>query len=302
MRTVLVLGGGPDAERPVSLDSAANVARALRTTGRWDIVEQTIDRLTLDELRRLPGEVVFPVLHGSFGEGGPLQDLLEADGRPYVGCRPQAARLAMDKMATKLAAAGVGVPTAPACVLNNKDEACPLPLPVVVKPVHDGSSVGLHICRDTAAWEHAREAVASDVRQQPGRAYMVEQYISGMELTVGLLAGEPLPVIHIGPASGVYDYEAKYTREDTQYHIDPSLPPGMDAALKAHAQRLAEAIGVRHIARVDFILDGSGNLWLLEINTMPGCTSHSLVPMAARRRGIEMPELCSRLIEMAVGA
>jgi D-alanine-D-alanine ligase len=301
MKTVLVLGGGPDAERHVSLESAANVAAALRASERFAVEARTIDRLTPDELRKLPGDVVFPVLHGTYGEGGPLQDLLEADGRPYVGCRPQAARLALDKMATKLAAARAGVPTAPACILNVLDEGCPLPLPVVAKPVHEGSSVGLHMCRDAAAWEHARAAIAEDVRQIPGRAYMVERLIPGMELTVGLLAGEPLPIIHIAPASGVYDYEAKYTRDDTCYHLDPALPAGMDSLLKSHAQRLGEAIGVRHIARVDFILDGSGNPWLLEINTMPGCTSHSLVPMAARQRGIEMPELCARLVEMAMG-
>jgi D-alanine-D-alanine ligase len=300
MTTVLVLGGGPDAERPVSLNSAANVAAALRAAGRWTVVEQTIDRIGLDELKAFPGDAVFPVLHGSFGEGGPLQDLLEADGRPYVGCRPRAARLAMDKMATKLAAAAAGVPTAPAYILNSKDMACPTALPVVVKPVHDGSSVGLHICRDAAAWEQARAAVTADLTEQPGRAYMVEKYIPGRELTVGLLAGEPLPIIHIAPAQGVYDYEAKYARNDTRYHLEPALPPGMDASLKAFAKRLGEAIGVRHISRVDFILDGSGNPWLLEINTMPGCTSHSLVPMAARHRGIEMPELCSSLVEMAL--
>jgi D-alanine-D-alanine ligase len=300
MTTVLVLGGGPDAERPVSLESAANIAAALRASGRWEIIEQTIDRISLDDLARMPGDVVFPALHGSFGEGGPLQDLMEADGRPYIGCRPQAARLAMDKMATKLAAARAGVPTAPACILNINDEASPLALPVVMKPVHEGSSVGLHICRDQAQWEKARAEVAADVGARPGRAYLVERYISGMELTVGLLAGEPLPIVHIAAASGVYDYEAKYTREDTRYHFDSALPAGMDASLKSHAQRLAEAIGVRHLARVDFILDGSGTPWLLEINTMPGGTSHSLLPMAARHSGIEMPELCSRLVEMAI--
>lgn len=300
MTTVLVLGGGPDAERPVSLESSRNVAAALRQAGRFDVVEQTIDRPTLEDVRQMPGDVIFPVLHGSFGEGGPLQDMLEADGRPYIGCRPQAARMAMDKMGTKLAAARVGIPTAPACILNMKDAACPLPLPVVVKPVHDGSSVGLHICRDSSAWQQARAAVHDDMQANPGRAYMVERFIPGMELTVGLFAGETLSIIHIAPAAGVYDFDAKYTRNDTRYHLDPALPAGMDAALKSHALRLAEAINIRHIARVDFILDGSGNPWLLEINTMPGCTSHSLVPMAARHRGIEMPELCSQLVEMAM--
>src|SRR5690606_14615932 len=123
------------------------VADALRRAGA-EVHHVVIDRPTLEELRVLPGEVVFPVLHGSFGEGGPLQDLLEALGRPFVGCRAHAARAAMDKMATKLLAATLGIATKPAQVMNVRDTACPIPLPVVVKPVHDGSSVGLHMCPD----------------------------------------------------------------------------------------------------------------------------------------------------------
>lgn len=300
MKTVLVLGGGPDAEREVSLNSAAGVAAALRSAGRWNVLAETIDRITLEDLKRLPGDVVFPVLHGSFGEGGPLQDLLEQDGRPYVGCGPAAARLAMDKMASKLAAARAGIPTAEACVLNVKEEWSPVGVPCVVKPVHDGSSVGLHICRDEAAWRRARAAVAEDVERKPGRAYLVERFIAGKELTVGVIDGQPLPIIHIQPAEGPYDYEAKYTRDDTQYHLDPPLPPGMDETIKGYARTLFAAIGARHVSRVDFILDEAGRPWVLEINTMPGFTSHSLVPKASAHSGVAMPELCSRLVEMAI--
>lgn len=297
---VLVLGGGPDAEREVSLNSAAGVAGGLRQSRRFEVIERTIGRLTLAELRSLPGDVVFPVLHGSFGEGGPLQDLLEADGRPYVGCRPHAARHAMDKLATKMTAARLGLNTAGAAVFNANDAECPMPLPVVAKPVHDGSSVGLYICKDRAAWDAAREAIIADLRAHPGRAYMVEPYIAGQELTVGLLDGRALPTINIVPAEGAYDYDAKYTRNDTRYVIDPPLPPGVDASLKQQAAALAKEMGVRHVARVDFILDGSGTPWLLEVNTMPGFTSHSLVPKAAAHAGMDMPTLCSRLVEMAI--
>lgn len=299
-KTVLVLGGGPDAEREVSLNSSAGVAEALRQSGRYDVIAKTIDRITLAELKALPGDVIFPVLHGAFGEGGPLQDLMELDGRPYVGCRPRAARLAMDKLATKLFAARAGIPTADACALNINDSVSPLGTPVVVKPIHDGSSVGLHICRDAAAWDRARAAVAADIQKKPGRAYLIERFIAGKELTVGLIDGQPLPIIHIQPAEGPYDYEAKYTRKDTQYHIDPQLPPGIDAALKSYAQTLAAALGTRHVSRVDFILDTAGNPWLLEINTMPGFTATSLVPKAARHIGTPMPELCAKLADMAL--
>lgn len=300
MKSVLVLGGGPDAEREVSLNSSAGVADALRSTGAWKVERKIIDRLTLAELKALPGDVVFPVLHGSFGEGGPMQDLLEQDGRPYVGCRPAAARLAMDKIASKLAASRAGIPTAEAAVLNVKDDTTPLPAPFVIKPVHDGSSVGLHICKDPAQWPRIRQMVSDDVKSKPGRVYMIEKFIPGRELTVGILDGQPLSIIHIQPAEGPYDYEAKYTRDDTQYHLDPYLPPGMDATIKGYAKKLFQTVSCRHVSRVDFIIDQAGNPWLLEINTMPGFTSHSLVPKAAAHAGIPMPQLCARLVDMAI--
>jgi D-alanine-D-alanine ligase len=297
---VLVLGGGPDAEREVSLNSAKGVASALKQTGRYEVVEQTIDRPGLTDLHGWEGDVIFPVLHGAFGEGGPMQDLLEMEGRPYVGCRPRAARLAMDKMATKAIALGLGIPTAEGVVFNSKDEGCPVATPLVIKPVHDGSSCGLHVCKDGAAWAAARGKVVSDIEKNPGRAFMVERYVPGRELTVGILDGRALPIIEIRAASGLYDYEAKYTRNDTRYSVGPELPPGVGQAVEQAAMRLAAAIGVRHLARVDFILDATGTPWLLEINTMPGFTDHSLVPMAARSVGIEMPALCAGLVEMAL--
>ena len=299
-KTVLVLGGGPDAERAVSLDSAAGVAAALRASGRYSVTLQTIDRVTLAQLRAMPGDVIFPVLHGSFGEGGPLQDILEQARRPYVGSGPAAARLAMDKLATKLAAAAIGIPTAEACVLNLKDGACPLPFPVVVKPVHDGSSVGLHLVREASQWPSVRHAVEGDVRSRPERVYMVERLVAGKELTVGVIDGEALPTIHIQPADGAYDYEAKYHRDDTGYTCDPALPDGVDAAIKGHSVALCRVIGVRHVARVDFLLDRQGRPWLLELNTMPGFTSHSLVPKASRHAGRDMPALCAHLADLAL--
>jgi len=300
--SVLVLAGGPDEERPVSIESASGVAAGLRRAGA-EVHQVTIERPALDELRAMPGEIVFPVLHGAFGEGGPLQDLLEALGRPFVGCGPSAARLAMDKLATKLLGASLGVATKPACVLNVRDRRCPLPMPVVVKPVHDGSSVGLHLCPDADSWERAQRAVADDIAARPGRAYMIEPMIRGRELTVGIIEGESglraLPLIEIVPASGVYDYAAKYVRDDTRYVVEPGLPAGVADRCRRDAIELARAIGVRHLSRVDFLLDGEGEPWLLEINTMPGFTSHSLLPMAAARAGMDMASLCAHLARMA---
>ncbi len=299
LTAVLVLGGGPDAEREVSLNSAAGIAQGLRASGRYEAIERTIDRITAEQLKAMPGEVIFPVLHGCYGEGGPLQDLLERDGRPFVGCGARAARAAMDKMTTKLCAARAGVPTPEACVLNLKDSACPLPFPVVLKPIHDGSSVGLHICRTADAWARTVEEIADDVRAHPQRVYMVERFIAGRELTVGLIDGRALPTIQIVPGEGPYDYEAKYTRDDTQYLLDPELPPGVGERVKAHAAAVCRLVGVRHLARVDFMLDQTGTAWLLEVNTMPGFTSHSLVPKAAGHAGMSMPELCAALADLA---
>ena len=301
MTSVLVLAGGPDAEHQVSLASARGVADALRADGAFEVVERTIDRLTPAELAGMPGDVIFPALHGAYGEGGPLQDLLEGDGRAYVGSRPAPARLAMDKVATKARALRLGIPTPECTVLDLRDERCPLALPVVVKPVHDGSSVGLHICRTEEQWRAARDVVVADRRANPHRVYMVESLVAGArELTVGLLDDSALALIEIRAASGTYDYEAKYHRDDTCYVLDPELPSGVEGRLREQAVALARSIGVRHLGRVDFMLDRAGIAWLLEVNTMPGFTGHSLVPMAARHGGLEMPALCARLVELAL--
>lgn len=305
MPSVLVLGGGPGAEREISLDSARGVAEALREAGH-EVHPATIGVPSIDELRAMPGEVVFPALHGSWGEGGPLQDLLELDGRPFVGSRAGAARLAMDKLATKLEAARAGLRTPASAVFNPDDDSCPIPLPVVIKPVHEGSSVGLMMCHEEQDWARAHERVRSG--EFAGRVFMVERLVRGRELTVGLLADArgvlgALPVVEIVPAEGIYDYEAKYTRGDTAYVVGPDLPDGLVVQLNGDSLRLAERIGVRHLARVDFMLDDAGVPWLLEVNTMPGFTATSLLPKAAARVGIDLPALVSRLVfGLGVGA
>lgn len=295
---VLVLAGGPDAERSVSIDSATSVAGALGNHGVVDAELRVID--APDSLRDLPGDVVFPVLHGPWGEGGPLQDILERDGRPYVGARPTAARLCMDKLAAKLECARLGIRTAPAALLNPRDARPSLDAPAVIKPVFEGSSVGLHLCRDDASLRAACVDAAG-----AGRPMMIERLIEGREITYGLVDRgnglEPLPIIEIAAASGTYDYEAKYDRDDTVYLMGPRAAPHADhAAVQRDALRLAEALGVRDLARVDFMVDAAGRHWLLEINTMPGFTSHSLLPKAAAAEGVNMGELCTGLCLLAM--
>ena len=302
---VLVLGGGPDGEREVSIKSAAGIAAGLESSGRYTPNLQIIDRLNPSQLRAMNGDILLPYLHGPYGEGGPLQDVLEQDGRPYFGTGPRGSRLAMDKLASKAAALEHGIPTAAVAILNSNDDVSPLPLPVIIKPVHEGSTLGLRVCVTKA--EYAAAVAAIRVEQQKGsrRAYMVEAKIGGLtqalELTVGLLDGKPLPVIAIKPKDGLYDYEAKYNRNDTQYLIDPEeVSDTIKKKISKSTARIAKALGLRHLCRADFMLDQHGVASFLEINTTPGFTDHSLVPKAARFAGLTLPDLCAQFADMAL--
>lgn len=304
--SVAVLGGGPDGEREVSIRSATAIAQALRTADpALRVTLHIIDRLPAAGLSDIDAEALFPYLHGPYGEGGPLQDALAADGRPFVGSGPRAARLAMDKLATKLLAAGIGLSTPRAAVLNPRDAGPPVQTPVVVKPVHEGSTLGLRLCPTAEAYSAALGDIARQRQAglSPERTYMVESMVPGREITVGV-TGRPgqeqaLPIIEIIPREGLYDFDAKYTRSDTRYVPGPSLPG--DAAHRAQraAVDLHRALGCRHVSRSDFIIDAAGTPWLLEINTTPGMTDHSLVPKAAAHAGVGMPALCLGLLGMA---
>jgi len=160
--------------------------------------------------------------------------------------------------------------------------------------------VGLHVCRTPRDYEQAHAAVVADQRKNPTRCYMVERAVlGGRELTVGLLDGRALPTIEIIPASGLYDYEAKYNRDDTRYQLAPRLPAGVEEVIQSQAASLAGDLGIKHVARVDFILDSAGTPWLLEINSMPGFTGHSLLPMAAKHEGLAFPALAAALVALA---
>lgn len=297
--SVLVLAGGPDAERPVSIASATEVASALKAAGH-EASLAIIDTPSLDELAKMPGDVVFPVLHGPWGEGGPLQLLLESLGRPFVGSGPDAAALAMDKLATSRLAECIPSVRIPlkAIVDPARDEP-PAPFPFVVKPRAEGSSVGLHFCRVEADWPLALASIRSDAIKAPRRGYIAEQCVTGREVTVAVLDGRAQPIIEIAAASGVYDYAAKYDRSDTRYILDPDLPDGLSASLAGQAEAVCAVVGVRHLARVDFLVDARG-AWLLEVNTLPGFTTHSLFPMACAHARLAMPELCSKLVRLAI--
>ena len=288
---VLVLGGGPDREREVSLNSAAEVAAALHAAGHATIERDILpgDLSALGE----PVDVVCPVLHGPWGEGGPLQAILEQAGLPFVGCGSRAAAIAIDKVATKTAIAGLGVRVAEHQVVG-PDEAPAIAPPCVVKPIDDGSSVDVTVCHS-----EAELAAALKAGRRGRERMMVERFIRGREMTVGLLDGRALPVIEIVPAAAFYDYQAKYARADTQYRFDPDVPASALACMARDAEAVFDAVGCRHLSRVDYIVDAQDQSWFLEINTLPGFTTHSLLPMAARRAGLPMPALCDRLVRLA---
>ncbi len=289
---VTVLMGGPDAEREVSICSGTRVADALGRCPGFAVQALRIDKLTSHSLARVEGDVIFPVLHGPWGEGGPLQELLEHDGRPFVGSRSAGAAMAMDKAATKSVAGSLGVQTPAAQVIRSVDDLA-IAGPVVLKPIDDGSSVDLRICRDRAA----TEAAAAELLGRR-RALLVERYIHGREITVGILHGRALPVIEIVPGVEFYDYEAKYRRNDTQYLFD-TLPAVVAEQAQQGALAVFGALALRDLARADFMVDSAG-AWFLEINTMPGMTDHSLLPKAAARMGLSFERVCSGAVEAAL--
>lgn len=309
MTSVLVLGGGPDAEREISIQSAGAVHKACVEAG-FDAELLIVERPTIEQVREWNNSIVFPVLHGRFGEGGELQALLESASIAFVGSGSRAAKRAMDKLGTKLAAAKLNIPTPSASVLdpidcvNPSNAVCPIALPVVVKPVADGSSFGLHLCDDDLEWKDALRKIASDV----DRVYMIEQRIRGRELTVGVLGDASggltaLPIVEIAPRDGTYDFEAKYKRSDTLYTPNPDLDSAISEIIQKQSVLLCQSIGVRHLARVDFLAPADGSEpMLLEVNTMPGFTASSLYPMASRASGLELPALCARLIQLASDA
>ena len=292
---VLVLMGGPDRERGVSLKSGAAIAAALRQAGHT-VTEGDINPDDDSALRSTDAQVVFPALHGRFGEGGALQRMLDARRLPYVGSRASPSAVAIDKVATKRIAEKHRVPTPPYQFLGATTELT-LPFPLVVKPLTEGSTYGVEVCRDAGA------AAAARTRQHAHYAFlMAETFIAGREVTVGILGDEPLPVVEIRPEGGFYDFHAKYESDRTRYLLDEEtgLPGQVLERLKGAALKVHREIGCRHLSRSDFMVDSDNGVWFLEINTLPGFTDHSLFPMAARRIGLEMPALCDRLVRMAL--
>ncbi|MBD8525458.1 D-alanine--D-alanine ligase [Pseudomarimonas arenosa] len=298
---VAVLLGGSSSEREVSLDSGRNVLESLVAAG---VDARPIDGVPalIKELQAGTVDRVFNILHGSRGGGedGVLQGLLEAYGIPCTGSDVLGSALAMDKVRSKQVWQSLGLSTAEFCVLRPgedlQEKAEALGYPLIVKPACEGSSVGISRVfkpEDLAA------AVAL-AKRYPGEL-LLERLIVGDELTVGILGEQALPSIRIVPAGEYYDYHAKYVAEDTQY-ICPGLRQQDDAELGELALAAFRAVGCRGWGRVDVMRDRSGRNYLLEVNTAPGMTSHSLVPKAASQLGIDFSELCLRILRQTLAA
>ncbi len=288
---IAILMGGPDSERDVSIRSGQAIAAALSQSSLFEVQSCVIDKTTPESLRGLNSDVFFPVLHGPYGEGGPLQECLEESGIPFVGSASKPSRFAMDKHIAKIVAKEHGVPTPQwERVINPADLT--LELPFVLKPVDEGSSVGLAICKTRDEAAIAMKSLLC------GKPFIAEQFVEGHEITISILDGTPLSTIKIIPPQdiGTYDFEAKYQRNDTRYVLNPELPKHNCVE---YALSIYEALGLRDLARIDFIV-GDGEQWFLEANTMPGFTESSLFPMAAEDCGISMTALCERLAQLAL--
>lgn len=294
---VAVLLGGRSGEREISLKSGNAVLQALISRG---VDAQAFDpaRENLEALAQGGYDKVFIALHGRYGEDGTIQGALELLNLPYTGSGVAASAIAMDKWRTKLIWQSTGIPTPRFALIDERSDldkaADDLGLPLIIKPSREGSTIGL---TKVLVKKDLRAAYVTAARHDS--TVLAEQFISGAELTVPILRGAPLPIIRIEAASGLYDYEAKYLLDTTRYFCPCGLPADEERQLQALALKSYELIGCRGWGRVDLLLDAQGGPHFLEVNTIPGMTDHSLVPMSAKASGLSFEDLVLTILEDA---
>jgi D-alanine-D-alanine ligase len=300
MKKIAVLMGGTSNERNVSLDSGKNVTEALSSLGKYDVIPIDIKENNLDAL---PEDVdaVYIALHGGWGENGGVQNALNAKKIPYTGPGAQTSRIAMDKIKTKMVLELKNVPTPPWGLSSAGDEKPPLPVPLVVKPPSDGSSFGISKVSDLADWPKALEnAFAAMENASLGvseKVALVEEFIPGREFTVAVVDGEPWPVVEIVAQNGWYGFDEKYVSNETRY---PFLEDDeLSKKLKQTAVDAYNALECRGVTRVDLRVSPLGRIYVLELNTSPGLTSHSLVPKAGMKTGLTFAEVCDTILSGA---
>jgi len=295
---VAVLMGGWSAEREVSLKSGKAVLDALLSRG-VDAHGIDVDRSIIQTLQAGGYDRVFNILHGRGGEDGVIQGALETLGLPYTGSGVMASALSMDKLRTKQLWQGAGLPTPPFEVLGPGFDAdavvARLGLPIMIKPATEGSSIGMSKVSSVeqlqSAWDLASKFDAT---------VLAEAWITGGEYTAAILGRQSLPLIRLEPMVEFYDYDAKYLSNETKYHCPCGLAAAKEAELQQLALRAFDALGARGWGRVDIMLDEQARPWLLENNTLPGMTDHSLVPMAAKAAGMQFDELVVRILELSL--
>ncbi len=285
---IAVLMGGCSSEREISLRSGQAVAAALQSKG-LDVAAvdlATDSALWVEQIKAVEADIAFIALHGTYGEDGCIQGLLETMKLPYTGSDVLASALCMNKKLTKALIQQQGV-TAPitAEMVNGKPQS----YPVFVKPVAEGSSVGLHYVADEQAWQALGLA---DINN-----WLVEACVSGMEIAVSVLNGKALSIVEIAPKSGMYDYASKYTKGATEYYCPARLSAEKTAQCQAIAEKVIKILGCKGAPRVDLIVPEAGDPVVLEVNTIPGMTETSLLPKAAAEAGIDFPELCVKILE-----
>ena len=289
MKRIAVLMGGTSSEREISLLSGKNVADALSSLGKYEVIPVDITDNTLDAMPK-DIDAAYIALHGGWGENGGVQAALNALKIPYTGPGVRASRIAMDKVKTKMVLEMRNVPTAKWGLANPDTEKSPLPLPVVVKPPCDGSSVGISKVSSEEQWKPALRQAGTD-------PILVEEFVPGREFTVAVVDGEAWPVIEIVAKGGWYGYEEKYNSNETKY---PFLE---DGELTRKLQRIAvdayKAVGCRGVTRVDLRVSPLGRCYVLELNTSPGFTAHSLVPKSGIRTGHTFADVCDRILQSA---
>jgi len=290
-KNVAVLLGGPGAEREVSLRSGAAVARALAAAGA---VVTEVD-VTGPDFQLPPGtELAFNIIHGTFGEDGQIQQILEDRGVPYTGEGFTGSRIAFDKILSKQKFDAARVPTAKWHILRRGETPTIAPH-CVVKAPRQGSSVGVHIIKDPSEFHAAFEDCF-----RFGEEILVEEFFTGRELTVGILGQEALPIVEIVPHDGFYDYEHKYTKGASDYYVPAEIGQDATRAVQEAALAAHHALGLEVYSRVDVLLAPDGRLNVMEINTIPGMTETSLLPKAAGVAGLDFPALCERIAALSL--
>ncbi|MBR3221599.1 MAG: D-alanine--D-alanine ligase [Kiritimatiellae bacterium] len=294
MKRIAVLMGGVSSERDVSVQSGENVVRALASLGTYDVVPVVLDEESLDAMPK-DVDAVYIALHGGWGENGGVQAALNGLNIPYTGPGVLASQVAMDKVKTKMVLEMKNVPTAAWGLAGPDAAVSPLPLPVVVKPPCDGSSVGISKVARPEEWKRALDLAFS--AQGSEKPVLVEEFVPGREFTVAVVDGEAWPVLEIVAPGGWYGYEEKYVSDETRY---PFLEEGdLAKKLRQTAIDAYRAVGCRGVTRVDFRVSPLGRCYVLELNTSPGFTAHSLVPKAGMHTGLTFAGVCDRILQSA---